>query len=176
MVNKVFIVSYCVLNIIFVLEILPKFYEYYKKYGSVFKVRIGPIKHYVVFADAKSAECILNSSKYIDKSDDYELFHPWLSTGLLTSTGEKWRKRRKLLTPTFHFSILERFVDVFDKAGDKLVEKLKSTTGQAFDISPYVSLCSLDIVCGRFILVDIHKRFFVYVDCIFFRISYGGNH
>lgn len=128
---------------------LPKFFEYYKKYGSVFKFRIGPIKHFVTFADAKSAERILSSPKYIDKSDDYKLFYPWLSTGLLTSTGEKWKKRRKLITPTFHFSILESFVEVFDRAGDKLVEKLKQTRGQIFDVFPYVGLCSLDIICGN---------------------------
>lgn len=128
---------------------MPKLLKYYKKYGSIFKFRIGPIKHYVALADAKSVERLLSSPKYIDKSDDYELFHPWLSTGLLTSTGEKWRRRRKLITPTFHFSILERFVDVFDRAGDKLIDKLRETTGRVTDVHPYIGLCSLDIICGN---------------------------
>jgi hypothetical protein len=31
---------------------------------------------------------ILSSSKHIDKSADYCYLHPWLGTGLLTSSGE----------------------------------------------------------------------------------------
>lgn len=110
---------------------------------------MGPVQ-YVILADAKNAERILSSPKYIDKSEDYERFHPWLATGLLTSTGEKWKRRRKLITPTFHFSILEQFVGVFDGAGDKLIEKLRKSIDQDVDVFPLIGLCSLDIVCGNY--------------------------
>lgn len=136
-------------HIFIITEILPKLYDYYKEYGSILKFRIGPLHQYVLFADAKSAKQILSSPKYIDKSDDYEKFHSWLSTGLLTSTGEKWAKRRKLITPTFHFSILEGFVDIFDKNGSKLVEILRKVYRENFDVYPFIGLCSLDIVCGE---------------------------
>lgn len=166
-------------RIFLVSEILPKFFEYYKKYGSPFKIRIGPIQHYVILADAKSAECILSSARYIDKADDYKRFHPWLSTGLLTSTGEKWRTRRKLLTHSFHFSILEGFVDVFQRAGNILTGKLKENTGQICDILPYISHCSLDIICGNipmFVMYCFGFELFFNELLLRFRISHGSNY
>lgn len=32
-------------------------------------------------------QVILSSQKHLDKSRDYTFLHPWLGTGLLTSTG-----------------------------------------------------------------------------------------
>ncbi|KAF2895443.1 hypothetical protein ILUMI_10730, partial [Ignelater luminosus] len=61
----------------------------------------------------------------------------------------KWRKHRKILTPAFHFQILEQFLDVFDTFSDILVEKLKKESGKdSVDIYPYITLCSLDIICA----------------------------
>ncbi|CAL4117635.1 unnamed protein product, partial [Meganyctiphanes norvegica] len=97
---------------------------------------------------ANLVEILLSSSKHIEKAFGYKFTHPWLGLGLLTSGGTKWRSRRKLLTPTFHFKILEDFVEVFNRQSVKLVEKLhQESNGKPFDIFPYISRCALDIIC-----------------------------
>lgn len=68
-------------------------------------------------------------------------------------TGKKWQFRRKILTPAFHFRILDDFIDIFREQSDILVEKLARECGQEpFNIFPYVTLCALDIVCGKLII------------------------
>lgn len=55
-----------------------------------------------------------------------------------------------MLTPTFHFKILEDFVEVFNSVSDVLIENLKKNVGEkSFDIYPYFNLCTLDIICGN---------------------------
>lgn len=52
----------------------------------------------------------------------------------------------------FHFSILEEFVEVFDRQTDVFVEKLRPFSGKEdIDIFHFSSLCSLDIICGKII-------------------------
>lgn len=88
--------------------------------------------------------------KMITKSHEYDFIVPWLNTGLLTSTGQKWINRRKVLTSAFHFKILDDFVETFDKQSSILVEKLKKFEGRdSFNIFPITALCALDIICGN---------------------------
>lgn len=56
---------------------------------------------------------IVTNPKHIEKSFSYRFLQLLLGTGLLTSTGEKWFARRKLLTPAFHFNILNGFQSTF---------------------------------------------------------------
>lgn len=64
-------------------------------------------------------------------------------------TGNIWKKHRKIITPAFHFKILENFVGVFNSVNEILIETLRKETGkESFDIFPFLSLYALDVICG----------------------------
>lgn len=93
------------------------------KYSPIYREWGGPVA-VIHLTRPEHVELILNSSKHITKSLVYKFLHPWLGTGLLTSTGAKWHSHRKMITPTFHFKILDMFVDVFVEKCQILVDKL----------------------------------------------------
>lgn len=103
----------------------------------------------LLFTDPKDVQVILTEMKLITKSLEYNFLEPWLKQGLLTSTNQKWMTRRKILTPAFHFKILDEFVEVFDKQGKILIECLKKHDGKVVDIFPLVALSALDVICGE---------------------------
>uniref|UniRef100_K9ILV3 Cytochrome P450 4V2 n=1 Tax=Desmodus rotundus TaxID=9430 RepID=K9ILV3_DESRO len=117
------------------------------RYLPLFKLWLGPVP-LVAMYNTEVVEVILTNSKQIDKSYMYKFLEPWLGLGLLTSTGNKWRSRRKMLTPTFHFTILEDFLDVMNEQANILVNKFKKhADGEAFNCFMYIALCALDIIC-----------------------------
>ncbi|CAB0014722.1 unnamed protein product [Nesidiocoris tenuis] len=121
--------------------------EWEKKYGSVVRLWMGNLLVVQLF-NPDDVEVLLKSTTQIKKAKLYEFVHPWLGTGLLTSTGPKWRMRRKAITPTFHFKILEDFIDIFNRNGNIFVDCLKSKIGQgSFDVLPYVTAYTMDIIC-----------------------------
>ena len=67
------------------------------------------------------------------------------------SDGRKWHSRRRIITPTFHFKILEEFVEVFDQQSDILVQRLakEAEAQRTFDVFPYVCLAALDVIAGE---------------------------
>uniref|UniRef100_A0AAX7UWV1 aromatase n=1 Tax=Astatotilapia calliptera TaxID=8154 RepID=A0AAX7UWV1_ASTCA len=113
----------------------------------LFKLWVGPVP-FVVLYHAETVEPVLANSIHMEKAFAYKFLHPWLGTGLLTSTGTKWRQRRKMLTPTFHFSILEDFLEVMNEQAEILVEKLENHAGKGpFNCFSLITLCALDIIC-----------------------------
>ncbi|XP_070544565.1 cytochrome P450 4V2-like [Ptychodera flava] len=119
---------------------------------------LGPVPIVLVYR-ADAAEIIFNSSKHITKAFVYDFLHPWLGTGLLTSTGDKWKSRRRLLTPTFHFKILNHFVEVFNDQAVVLVKNLNSRVGKdEFNIFPLITHCVLDIICETAMGIEVKAQ------------------
>lgn len=116
------------------------------RFGTVFKVMFGP-QQWILVTNPIDLEKILSSQKFIEKPMDYDLFKPWLLDSLLTSRGDKWRHRRRLLTPSFHFQILDSFMDVFNDQSRILIDKLRRHGPDFIDFEPESSKFALDVLC-----------------------------
>lgn len=112
----------------------------------------------VVLNDPKDIAELLSNRELIKKSDVYSFMKDWLGNGLLLSDGKKWSERRKILTPAFHFKILEDFIDIFDKDSSILLESLKNFEGTAFDVFPQVASYTLDVMCRTSMGISIREQ------------------
>ncbi|CAD7012862.1 unnamed protein product [Ceratitis capitata] len=122
-----------------------------------YRVHVGPYRNIIV-TDAKDLEYILTSKTMIDKSDVYDMLHPWLGTGLLTSTGRKWYTHRKIITPSFHFKILQNFHEVMNKNSSKFIEILRrvSEKDTIFDFQDMTHYLTMDVICDTAMGVHIN--------------------
>ena len=113
----------------------------------MFRLHLGSRANLII-SEPEAYERILSSNKHITKGKDYVFLWDWLGFGLLTSTGSKWHSRRKMLTPAFHFRILEDFLDIMNNQCNILCKKLAERAGEPeFDIFPYITHSALDIIC-----------------------------
>lgn len=69
----------------------------------------------------------------------------------LFRSGKKWFERRKIITPAFHFKILEEYVEIFDRLGNVFVNKTlaKFDVKDEVEIYPLAILYALDVMCGE---------------------------
>lgn len=129
-------------------ELLVKLTAVVEKYPKFACLMLGPQPE-VLIMDPQMAEQLLSSQKLIDKAGEYDFLLDWIGTGLLTSTGKKWFKRRKVITPAFHFKILDQFIEIFDKHSSIFIQNLKKSNGKPVDVFELISLCALDNICGE---------------------------
>lgn len=130
-------------------------------------------KPFVALFSPENVETILTSTQILDKASEYRFFEPWIGEGLVTSKRKKWRFRRKILTPAFHFRILNDFLPIINDEASKLVRKLnnikfigqandddddgdEAKTARQIDIVPIVALCTLDTICETAMGVNIN--------------------
>ncbi len=130
-----------------------------EQYPYISRVWIGPLPE-VCIRKAEYVEKLIGTTKNLEKSFGYKFIRYWLGEGLLTSAGDKWQKHRKMITPTFHFSILESFFEVFADKSKILVEQLDEHcgTGVPFDIYTYITKAALDIICEAAMGVSIRAQ------------------
>ncbi|XP_012228846.1 cytochrome P450 4g15 [Linepithema humile] len=124
---------------------LTKAFAFAEQYGPVVSARLG-LRVAIFLTEAQDIEVILSSSEHLDKSVEYQLFKPWLGDGLLITTGDKWRKHRKAIAPTFHMNILKTFVPLFYENSIDLVNRLRDKVGTEFDCHDYLSAVTVDIL------------------------------
>ncbi|KPJ11481.1 Cytochrome P450 4C1 [Papilio machaon] len=118
----------------------PKLYGY-RSVEKIFNRRILHVYN------VEDIEIILAHSRNITKNKPYDFLKPWLGAGLLISTGNKWHRRRKILTPTFHFNILRNFSKVFEEKSRNLVRKLKNLPDGNVDVLSVIGDFTLNTIC-----------------------------
>ncbi len=147
-------------------------YRWVREYAPVLCIWLGPFNPQVVLTDPRKAKAIVGakgplvqtlpeyykiilhndthytvSTQIQSKNKMYRFLHPWLGTGLLTSDGDKWKSRRKLLTKSFHFDILRQYHEIFVQEAKNLIAKLAmQPTGKSFHIYPFVTRATLDMI------------------------------
>ncbi|CAD7091450.1 unnamed protein product [Hermetia illucens] len=142
-------------------EIFKTFQSLFVKYGKNVVLTRPILDALIVISDAKDVETILTNpnTKNARKGSAYQALEPWLGTGLLTAYGNKWFTRRKIITPSFHFSILDGFVDVMSKQSDILITHLKSMAAKGeVDIYPIVNAFALDVICETSMGVTVNAQ------------------
>ncbi|XP_022116626.2 cytochrome P450 4C1-like [Pieris rapae] len=116
-------------------------------YKRLFKLQLGPVK-VIIIHNPEDIEAVINGTKYISKGYVYNFIKPWLKEGLILSKGKKWHVRRKMITPAFHFNVLNNFKLVIEKNARNLLKFLdRETKSPKTDISPLLHNFTLNTIC-----------------------------
>ncbi|KAJ8321081.1 hypothetical protein KUTeg_002668 [Tegillarca granosa] len=142
-------------------------------------MRFRPV---LVFHHPDSVKVILKTTepKPTSQTSIYGMGMAWLGEGLLMANGDKWARNRRLLTPAFHFDILQPYVKVYNEAVDILmvkIEEMSKNGCQSFELFSHIGLLSLDIILKCAFSYESNCQVlgkpYLYPDFIFYRTQKG---
>lgn len=130
-------------------------------HNGIIKLWFGPVLM-LMLTSADAVEAVLSSTAITRKGFHYTFLEPWLGSGLLTSHGNQWRRKRKMLTPSFHFKILEEFAPIMNKNGRILIRKLdqeaEQNEGIVKDVRSFILRAALDVICETAMGESVHAQ------------------
>nr|ASX93971.1 cytochrome P450 CYP4L29 [Zygaena filipendulae] len=139
-------------------ELIPSFRRMAEKYGDAVLFFLIS-QRFVLLSHPKYIEEIMTSTEEITKGISYNFLHAWLGQGLLTASGHKWKSYRKFLTPAFHYVILQKYLPVFLKNNNILIDKLKQLAdGTPVDVSHYMAMVALDNITEAIMGVSVNAQ------------------
>mmetsp|Transcript_17543 Transcript_17543/g.38341 ORF Transcript_17543/g.38341 Transcript_17543/m.38341 type:complete len:614 (+) Transcript_17543:181-2022(+) len=122
--------------------------NYFKNYGSPYKLCFGP-KSFLVISDPIQARHLLrDANKNYDKGILGDLLEPIMGKGLIPADPETWKIRRPQIVPAFHRKWLEYMVGQFGYCNKPLIESLNNLADTTGKVEMEEKFCSvaLDII------------------------------
>ncbi len=109
---------------------LTFFQELWREYGDLFLVKIGPRNMFLAVHPEHVRYISITNRQNFEKLQSYDVVRKLLlGDGILTSTGESWRKQRRLMSPFFAPRYLENYYTIIAEEGQALIERWETLAG-----------------------------------------------
>ncbi|MBV9126495.1 MAG: cytochrome P450 [Verrucomicrobia bacterium] len=122
------------------------------KYGDVVRFRLGPhVVHLVNHPDQVAHVLHGNHQNYDRATRSVASIRRICGESLLTTSGEIWRRQRRLVQPAFHQRVITNFAATITDAAAALLDgawREAARTGATLDASAHISRLAL-VIAGR---------------------------
>lgn len=115
-----------------------------RQYGDVVRIRLGPLKPYLLGDPELAGEVLVAQTKLYRKDAFLRDLRPVIGNGLLTSEGDFWRRQRRLAQPPFHAKRVAEYGDTFVELTARAMRAWKD--GQELDLHEEMMHVTLEIV------------------------------
>ncbi|MFL7894205.1 MAG: cytochrome P450 [Anaerolineales bacterium] len=152
--------------------------QLWRIYGDVFQLRLGA--RTLIFAinpEGVRQINITNRQNY-DKGKSYDSVRRYLiGDGLVASTGELWRRQRKLMAPFFTPRGVQAYTDIMLGDGVRLLERWEdlSRSGQTVDIGEEMTYVTAAIILTAMFSTETDEAIMEMKDAVETMISYTND-
>lgn len=117
-----------------------------KEYGDTYEIDLGYISFCVTSNPDLIKQVLQTNHKNYLKSLAYDKMKMGLGEGLVTSSGDYWRKQRRLSQPVFYKKNLENLFQDMGRSTVEFLDELEKKRGSEIDISKEMTQVTATIV------------------------------
>ena len=122
---------------------------WWRRYGDALRFRLGPKTVHLLSHPDLAEEILVHQSDRFVKV--YDPRRPSglalvLGNGLVTSSGEMWKRHRRIIQPVFHRSRMAAMADRMVQVGEQRLADWARREGQAVDIAAEMMQLALEVI------------------------------
>jgi cytochrome P450 len=131
-------------------ESLARLRRYCGEYGDLYRV-FAPARgvyNYVINHPDDIKRVLLSNHRNYTKGEGMDRVKILLGNGIMTSEGDFWRRQRRMMQPSFHRRVIDRFSGLVREVNDKFAARwgAQAARGLPVNISDDASELTLEIV------------------------------
>lgn len=133
----------------------------FAEYGDVYRI-FAPsrgVYNYVINHPRDIKRVLLSNHRNYTKGEGMDRVKILLGNGIMTSEGEFWRRQRRMMQPSFHRRVLERFGGLIHDVNEKYAARwaAKAAAGEPINLTEDVSELTLEIVLHSIFGTDLER-------------------
>ena len=131
-------------------ESLARLRRYFAEFGDCYRV-FAPGRgayNYVINHPDDIKRVLLSNHRNYTKGEGMDRVKILLGNGIMTSEGDFWRRQRRMMQPSFHRRVIDRFGTLIREVNDKFAARWaeKAARREAINVSDDTSELTLEIV------------------------------
>ncbi len=150
----------------------------WQEYGDIFEVQVGPKKLVIVIHPDHVRHITLTNAPNYEKLESYDSVRKYIiGDGLVTSTGDLWKRQRRLMAPFYTPRGVQEFADIF--LHDTLTmtgrwEKLAASHSQ-IEMFDEMALVTASIVLKAIFSTESDQDILEIKECVETMIGFAGG-
>jgi cytochrome P450 len=131
-------------------ESLARLGRYFAEFGDIYRV-FAPARgvyNYVINHPDHIKRVLLSNHRNYTKGEGMDRVKILLGNGIMTSEGDFWRRQRRMMQPSFHRRVIDRFSALIREVNDKFAERWEQQAARSepVNLSDDTSELTLEIV------------------------------
>ncbi len=150
--------------------------ELWRRHGDVFQINIFSRRMVVAMhPDAVRHVNVTNRQNY-DKLQSYDVVRRFMiGQGLLASTGDLWRRQRKLMAPFYTPKGVQAYADIMLKDGQRVLERWSGMNGRTVEIGEEMTFVTGAIILRAMFSMETDEAIIRMKKAVETMIGYAGS-
>ena len=133
----------------------------FAQYGDVYRI-FAPsrgVYNYVINHPRDVKRVLLSNHRNYTKGEGMDRVKILLGNGIMTSEGDFWRRQRRMMQPSFHRRVLDRFGALIHAVNEKYAARwaAKAAAGEPLNLTEDLSELTLEIVLHSIFGTDLER-------------------
>jgi len=133
----------------------------FAQYGDVYRI-FAPsrgVYNYVINHPRDVKRVLLSNHRNYTKGEGMDRVKILLGNGIMTSEGDFWRRQRRMMQPSFHRRVLDRFGGLIHDVNEKYAARwaAKAAAGEPINLTEDLSELTLEIVLHSIFGTDLTR-------------------